>query len=78
MGYTQYRSTRPQCIDVRLCPLTAAPVGDSRGSYWGQSGHPNLTTPRQLMTQTGNGAAHLLMLGLSSVQYLNSDYQLIS
>jgi len=35
VGYTQYRSTRPQCIDVRLCPLTAAPVGDSRGSYWG-------------------------------------------
>jgi hypothetical protein len=37
----------------RNWPLTAAPVGDARGSYRGYSGHPTLIAPRQFMTLSG-------------------------
>jgi hypothetical protein len=38
----------------RSWPLADAPATDRRGSFQGQSGHPNLTSPRQLMTQNGH------------------------
>jgi hypothetical protein len=30
------------------------PVGDSRGSFWGQSGRRDFQPPRQLMTHSGH------------------------
>ena len=43
-----------QLHEVRCWPKADTPVGDSRGSFRGESGHPTLAAPRQLMTQTGH------------------------
>jgi hypothetical protein len=37
--------------DGHYWPLAVAPVGDSRGSFRGQSGRRKFQPPRQLMTQ---------------------------
>ena len=39
---------------VHTWPIAAAPIGDSGGSFRGQSGHPTLISPRQLLTRSGH------------------------
>jgi hypothetical protein len=43
---------------VRSSSLADAQISDSRGSFWGQSGHHQLKPPRQLLTQSGRSVSN--------------------